>query len=108
MSDSGGARNINVFVEDGRLNLNFNDIEQRTNASQDDLELELEVDLIYKKRNGRIVNVNRMITAINYNTVRSRTIILKPDIDYDVLGVQVWIDGVSMYENEIGVANELF
>ena len=59
MSDSGGARNINVFVEDGRLNLNFNDIEQRTNASQDDLELELDVDLIYKKRNG---NLERKIT----------------------------------------------
>lgn len=97
-----------VLLENDTLNIYFNDPEQRVKSYHETLNIELNVELIYKKSNGSIMRVSNVFDLINYDMVRSRTIILNKTIDYDVLGITIYLDGIVMYQNEITIDNELF
>lgn len=97
-----------VLLENDTLNIYFNDPEQRVKSYHETLNIELNVELVYKKSNGSIMRVSNVFDLINYDMVRSRTIILNKTIDYDVLGITIYLDGIVMYQNEITIDNELF
>lgn len=72
------------------------------------MNIQLNVELVYKKSNGSVVRVSNANGFVNYDTVRSRTVILNRNIEYDVLGITIYFDSTVMYENEITIDNELF
>lgn len=97
-----------VSVKEGKLYIEFNDPEQRIKVYQNEIELEINIELLYKKFDGRILKYDNVAGIINYCKSRSGEVILRKNLDYDILGIKVKIDQAVMYENEIIVGDELF
>lgn len=91
-----------VQVLEDRLLIEFNDPEQRM-TKQEHVDIEVQVDVLYKRLDGSVVNATTVKAILDYCNVRKCEYIIAKDKMYDLLRVKILIDENVMYENEINV-----
>ena len=91
-----------VQVLEDRLLIEFNDPEQRM-TKQEHVDIEVQVDVIYKRLDGSVVNATTVKAVLDYCNVRKCEYIIAKEIIYDLLRVKILIDENVMFENEINV-----
>lgn len=99
----------NVEIKDDMLTVHFNDPEQRTEPRKDlTAILHADIQLSYRAQDGSVLTVQNGTAELNYRHVRSCSIKLREELDYTSLRVNLRINDAIMYENELGIGNEMF
>lgn len=97
-----------VEIVNDVLLVEFNAPEQRI-SKRDTVQVGLvtSIEVVYKY-NGQMLKVERGSCSLDYYNVRSCTMQLNKDIDYDVARITIMFNDAIMYENEIIVKDMLF
>lgn len=99
----------NVAIRDNVLVFDFNDPEQRFKKQEEcDVTLRVDIELAYKNADGSICSVQRLVGDLNYCLVRSCSVGLKKELDYNAVKVTLMLDDAIMYENELDINNAIF